>query len=33
MQADNSEMIEQEYGGPTPEQIDYVRRSNAAASS
>lgn len=31
MQADNSEMIQQQYGGPAPEQIDYIRRANAVA--
>lgn len=33
MRADNSEMIEQKFGGPTSEQIDYVRQANAASSS
>lgn len=33
MQADNSEMIQQQYGGPTTEQIDYIRRANAVSSS
>ncbi len=33
MRADNSEVVEQKYGGPTSEQIDYVRRANAAPSS
>ncbi len=32
MQADNSEMIAQQYGGPSPEMIDYIRRANAASS-
>lgn len=32
MQAENSETIQQRYGGPSTEQIDYVRRANAAAS-
>ncbi|MGH3697251.1 MAG: MerR family transcriptional regulator [Pseudonocardiaceae bacterium] len=32
MQAENSETIQQQYGGPTAEQIDYVRRANAASS-
>jgi MerR family transcriptional regulator, thiopeptide resistance regulator len=31
MRAENSKMIE-EGGGPTSEQIDYIRRANAAAS-
>lgn len=30
MRADNSEMVK-EKGGPTSEQIDYIRRVNAAA--
>ncbi|HVE96753.1 MAG TPA: MerR family transcriptional regulator, partial [Pseudonocardiaceae bacterium] len=29
MQADNSEMLQQQYGGPSPEMIDYIRRANA----
>lgn len=27
MQADNSEQIQQQYGGPTPELMDYVKRA------
>lgn len=30
MQAENAERISQQYGGPTPELIDYVKRSVAA---
>ncbi|MCI4063854.1 MerR family transcriptional regulator [Micromonospora sp. R77] len=30
MQAENSEQISQQYGGPSPELIDYVKRSVAA---
>lgn len=33
MQADNSEMLQQQYGGPSPEMIDYIRRANAVSSS
>ncbi|MGH3998796.1 MAG: MerR family transcriptional regulator [Pseudonocardiaceae bacterium] len=33
MQADNSEMIQQQYGGPSAEMIDYIRRANAVSSS
>lgn len=29
MQAENSEALQQRYGGPSPELIDYVRRANA----
>lgn len=29
MQAENSEVLQQQYGGPTPEMIDYIRRANA----
>ncbi len=32
MQAENSEELQKQYGGPTVEQIDYVRRANAASS-
>jgi len=30
MQAENSDQIRQQYGGPTPELIEYVTRANAA---
>jgi MerR family transcriptional regulator, thiopeptide resistance regulator len=30
MYAENSATIQQQHGGPTPEQIDYIRRANAA---
>jgi DNA-binding transcriptional MerR regulator len=33
MQADNSEMLQQQYGGPSPEMIDYIRRANAVSST
>jgi len=33
MQADNSEVIAREYGGPSPELLDYVRRVKAVADS
>ncbi|HEY6422203.1 MAG TPA: TipAS antibiotic-recognition domain-containing protein [Pseudonocardiaceae bacterium] len=33
MQAENSEMIERQYGGPTPEQIGFIRRANAVSAS
>ena len=29
MQAENSEVLQQQYGGPSPEMIDYIRRANA----
>jgi hypothetical protein len=32
MYADNSAMIQQQQGGPSPEQIDYIRRANSASS-
>lgn len=31
LQADNGEAIRAQYGGPTPELIDYISRANAAA--
>jgi DNA-binding transcriptional MerR regulator len=31
MQAENSEQIRQQYGGPTPELMEYIKRANAAA--
>ncbi|MDQ0379859.1 MerR family transcriptional regulator [Amycolatopsis thermophila] len=31
MQADNSERIRREHGGPSPEQLDFIRRANAAS--
>ncbi|MGH3916641.1 MAG: TipAS antibiotic-recognition domain-containing protein, partial [Pseudonocardiaceae bacterium] len=31
MQAENSEVLQQQYGGPSPEMIDYIRRANAVA--
>jgi len=33
MQADNSEQIQREYGGPTQELMEYVKRANAAATA
>lgn len=33
MRADNSEIIQQQYGGPTTEQIDYIRRANVVSST
>ncbi|MGH3800853.1 MAG: hypothetical protein ACRDTD_12080 [Pseudonocardiaceae bacterium] len=33
MQADNSEMLQWQCGGPSPEMIDYIRRANAVSSS
>ncbi len=33
MQADNSEMLQQQYGGPSPEMSDYIRRANAVSAS
>jgi hypothetical protein len=33
MQADNSEMLQQQYDGPSPEMIDYIRRANAVSST
>jgi DNA-binding transcriptional MerR regulator len=32
MYAESSTMIQQQHGGPSPEQIDYIRRANAASS-
>jgi hypothetical protein len=32
MYAENSAMIQQQHGGPSPEQIDYIRRANSASS-
>ncbi len=32
MYDENSATIQQQLGGPSPEQIDYIRRANAAAS-
>lgn len=32
MQADNSDQIRQEHGGPTPEMMDYIKRANASAA-
>lgn len=32
MQAENSEMIQQQYGGPSAEMISYIRRANAASA-
>ncbi len=32
MYAENSAMIQQQHSGPSPEQIDYVRRANAVSS-
>ena len=31
MQAEKGEEIQQQYGGPTPELIEYIKRANAAA--
>ncbi len=33
MQADNSELLAQQFGGPSPALIEYIRRANAASSS
>ncbi len=33
MQADNSELLQQQYGGPSPGHIDYIRRANAVSPS
>ncbi|MGH3906133.1 MAG: TipAS antibiotic-recognition domain-containing protein [Pseudonocardiaceae bacterium] len=31
MQAENSETLQRDFGGPTEEQLDYIRRANAVA--
>jgi len=33
MQADNSEQIEQQHGGPSPAQLDFIKAANAALGS